>query len=83
MNKQTWIQHISEVGGGIIAPSQGGDKHDWHSALAMHKEQGPCAICKARIKTRQASLRVNLRNQAMKDLGLVSYRNQSGTVCWE
>ena len=23
------------------------------------------------------------RNECMKDLGLVSYRNASGTVCWE
>lgn len=30
-----------------------------------------------------ANLRIAERNQCMKDLGLVSYRNQSGTVCWE
>lgn len=26
---------------------------------------------------------VMAKNNLMKDLGLVSYRNQSGTVCWE
>jgi hypothetical protein len=25
----------------------------------------------------------NAKNEAMRSLGLVSYRNQSGTVCWE
>ena len=58
MDKKTWIAHMQAVSGGIIPPSQGGDPHDWDSALSYHKEQGNCTICKARIKTRQALLRV-------------------------
>lgn len=29
------------------------------------------------------NLRIAQKNQCMRDLGLVSYRNSSGTVCWE
>ncbi len=27
--------------------------------------------------------RIKAKNDCMRELGLVSYRNQSGTVCWE
>ena len=67
MTKENWIKHIRETSGGIIPPSQGGDRHDWHSALSMHKEQN-CKICADRMKTRKANEAQRIRNSILQEL---------------
>lgn len=83
MNKETWIKHIREISGGIIPPSQGGNPADWHSALAMHKEQGFCQLCADRSKTRRANMARKERDQAMRDCGLVKVKGNLGGTYWE
>lgn len=90
MNKETWLKHMIEITE-LIPPSQGGNRELWRAAIKQHlapvgihmKNHVPCDICKARSKTRAASIRVSMRAEAMRSLGLVSYRNGCGTVCWE
>lgn len=80
MKKQTWIEHIIETSG-LTPPSKGGNAETWHSFVREHKTN--CKLCAERIKTRKANNYAKERNQCMKDLGLVSYRTESGALRWE
>lgn len=81
MTKETWISHMKETTG-LVPPSQGGDRTAWQGAIKAHSALN-CAECKARGKTKSKSLARAMRDQAMRDCGLVKVRGASGGVYWE
>lgn len=50
--------------------------------IIVYQQNDPLEYARLR-KLARNNMRVQERNNCMKDLGLVSYRNASGSVCWE
>ena len=86
MTKEKWIQHIEEVSG-IKRPGAENQVSvvRFNIEIADHKGRFPdCPICKERRRTRLATYRRKLKDQVMKDLGMVKVKGcVSGKVYWE